>query len=134
MDWLYDYLGRPWINGEQDCWWLVREVYRNRLDIELPALGVNADSIREVRQVFRDHPVLSLWQAVDKPTHLDLVFFSSGRIHPTHVALFLDIDGGRYLHTYKHKGCVCETLPSAEQHGWKHPQYYRHVDRLTCAA
>ncbi|MTI13113.1 NlpC/P60 family protein [Sansalvadorimonas verongulae] len=126
MDWILNYLGKPWVNGEQDCWWLVRSTYRDRLNIELPQIVVDANNIRAVLDTLAHHEHLKDWQEIDQPEDMCLVFFSGGRNRPTHVALYLDVDGGRYLHTYQRAGCVCEPLSAAERNGWTSPRYYRY--------
>ncbi|GAA4650481.1 hypothetical protein GCM10023116_27640 [Kistimonas scapharcae] len=125
MDWVNKYIGLPWVNGEQDCWWLVRQVYRERLGIELPQIVVNADNLKEVIRTMTEHPVLNDWVPIDQPENHCLTFFSN-RQHPTHVAVYLAYGGGRILHTYKRAGCVLQTPMDAKLSGWINPQYFRH--------
>lgn len=126
MNWIIDYIGKPWINATQDCWWLVRDVYKKQLAIDLPLYDVDANSMRHVIAAMADKDNHPDWQQINKPSHLCLVFFMSSRNHPTHVAIYLDVDGGRYLHTCQRTGCICEPLFSAERHGWRSPLYYKH--------
>lgn len=126
FDWVYSFIGKPWINGVQDCWWLVRAVYREQLAVDLPVITVDSHNIREVLSTLEEHPHLSEWEEIAGPEDYCMVFFNSARNRPTHVALYLAVDGGRYLHTYQRAGCVCESLPSAERNGWTRPRFYRY--------
>ncbi|WBA79542.1 NlpC/P60 family protein [Endozoicomonas sp. GU-1] len=125
MDWINNYIGLPWINGSQDCWWLVRQVYKDQLDIDLPQIVVDANNLKAVIKSMTQHPALSDWQPIEKPEHLCLTFFSN-RSNPTHVGVYLDHNGGRILHTFKRAGCVLQSLTDIRLTGWTNPQYYRH--------
>ena len=122
----FEYIGRPWVNGEQDCWTLVRDVYREQLNIELPAIVVDADNLRSVLRAFEDKQNLSTWVPIDRPEHLCLVFFTPGHHRATHCGLWLNVQGGRFLHCYRKAGVVCEDQVTLEQNGWFNPRYYRH--------
>ena len=125
MKWINRYIGRPWINGVQDCWWLVRQVYKDQLDIDLPQIVVDASDLKAVIRNMTQHPALNDWQPMEAPEHLCLTFFSS-RNNPTHVGVYLNYAGGRILHTYKRAGCVLQSLVDIRFAGWTNPKYYRH--------
>ena len=120
------YIGRPWINGEQDCWTLVRDIYREQLQIELPQIVVDADNLRQVFKAFESPENLSPWQPITTPEHLCLVFFTPGHHRATHCGIWLDILDGRYLHCTRKAGVVCEDRTSLELNGWTEPRYYRY--------
>ena len=122
-----DYIGRPWINGQQDCWTLVRDIYRDHLAIDLPAIAIDADNLRQVLKAFENDDNLSLWQPIPVPEHLCLVFFTPGHHRATHCGLWLDVMGGRFLHCHRKAGVVFEDRVTLEQNGWCHPRFYRHV-------
>ena len=122
-----DYVGREWQNGTQDCWTLVRDIYRDHLQIDLPPIVVDADNLRQVLKAFEDDANLQPWQPIEKPEHLCLAFFTPGHHRATHCGLWLDIMGGRFLHCHRRAGVVCEDRVTLEQNGWCDPRYYRHV-------
>lgn len=122
-----EYIGRPWVNGEYDCWALIRDVYRDRLRIELPEIAVDSDNLKEVMAAFGNPDNLLPWAPIRQPEHLCLVFFSPGEHRAAHCGLWLEILGGRYLHCHRRSGVVCEDRITLEQNGWCNPQYYRHA-------
>ena len=121
-----EYVGRPWINGQYDCWTLVRDVYRDQLGIELPNIVVDCDNLRQVIRAFEDDINLSPWQPIEQPDHLCLVFFTPGHERATHCGVWLDIADGRFLHCTRTSGSVCENRQSLEMNGWTKPRYYRY--------
>lgn len=50
--WAAEFIGIPW-SPERNCWWLVREVFRVRYDVEMPHLGVGdlqaADKVADIK-------------------------------------------------------------------------------------
>ena len=120
------YLNRPWINGTQDCWTLVRDFYLNEFGIELPQIIVDAKNPLAVRRAFSDPDNLKHWVPIDKPEHGCLVFFAS-KARPSHVAVYLDEQGGKYLHSFVGAGSVCESVFDADVSGFHSPRYYRHI-------
>ncbi len=126
LDGIRPYIGRPWINGEQDCWTLVRDIYAEQLGIVLPEIAIDADNLRHVLHAFEDPQNLSCWQPIEKPEHLCLVFFTPGHHRATHCGLWLNSQGGRFLHCHRKAGVVCEDKPSLEVNGWCNPRYYKH--------
>lgn len=124
---LTSYIGRQWKNGKYDCWQLVRDVYREQLAIDLPEIAIDADNLRHVLRAFEDPANLSPWHPIARPEHLCLVFFTPGHHRATHCGLWLDIQGGRFLHCHRRAGVVCEDRIGLEVNGWRNPRYYRHV-------
>ena len=120
------YLNRPWVSGEADCWALVRDIYRQELNIDLPQIVVDATNPLAVRRAFTDQNNLKCWQPIEQPENLCLVFFAS-RSRPSHVAVYLDSNGGQYLHSYVGVGSVCESVFDADLSGFHSPRYYRYV-------
>ena len=125
MNWITTYLGQPWINGQQDCWQLVRDVYRNQLQIDLPQIVVDAKNLRAVLTEMESSPHLSDWISINKPEHWSLVFWSQ-HTRPSHVGVYLNVDGGRILHNTQRTGTVCQPVHDMSQQGWCHPRYYRY--------
>ena len=124
------YLNRPWISGEADCWALVRDIYRQELGIELPVIDIDATDPRAVLRAFANPDNMRIWHPVDKPRHLDLIFLAS-RSRPSHVAVYLNINGGYYLHSYCGAGSVCESVFDQDISGFGSPSYYRHISRMS---
>ncbi len=124
------YIGRQWVNGEQDCWALVRDVYREQLGIELPVIVVDANNLRAVLNTFETSEYLKDWQRIEKPEHLCLVFFTPGHHRATHCGLWLDSQGGRFLHSHRNSGVVCEDRITLEMNGWCNPAYYRYQGQV----
>ena len=50
--WAEKYIGKPWVNGEYDCWGLVRDVYKNELGVELSPIVTDATNITNAIAVF----------------------------------------------------------------------------------
>ena len=123
---LAPYIGREWINGTQDCWTLVRDIYRDHLQIDLPPIVVDADNLRHVLKAFEDDANLQPWQPIETPEHLCLAFFTPGHHRATHCGLWLNIMGGRFLHCHRKAGVVCEDRVTLEQNGWCNPRFYRY--------
>ena len=119
------YIGRQWHNGTQDCWALVRDVYRDQLNIELPQIVVDADNLRAVLETFERSEHLGDWRRIERPEHLCLVFFTPGHHRATHCGLWLDIQDGRFLHSHRKAGVVCEDRITLGMNGWCNPVYYR---------
>ncbi|QQX80869.1 C40 family peptidase [Shewanella sp. KX20019] len=125
MDWVIPFLGRKWVNQEQDCWKLIQDVYKERLNIILPDICINADDLKTVLNAFKNEDYLKIWEPIDEPENLCLVFFSTHK-NPSHVAVYLDVEDGRYLHSYQGAGSVCQTIVDAEINGWNRPKFYRY--------
>lgn len=131
-DWVKRYMGRPWISGARgpvayDCWGLVWHVYGCRFGVVLPAYpgicGANLMAAgRRIDQGRRNYE----WQRIDTPEHGCTVAMSqSRRFH--HVGIWLDLDGGRILHSRAGAGTLLESIGSLKRSRWR-VAFYRHRD------
>ena len=123
------YIGLPWQNGAQgpqafDCWALVRHVQREHYGRDLPIVGVDADDLAAVHEAFAVHPEKARWALVDTPQDGDCVLVRKGN-HLDHVGIYLDVDGGRVLHSIRGSGVVCTALPVLKRLGWNPVEFYR---------
>jgi len=110
MHWAFDYLGLPWISGHAgpgsfDCWGLVRHVQKNHFNRELPPVVVDADNVRAVVNEFTGNSERKNWLEVESPVEGDCLLLSQSK-EPTHVGIWLDIDGGGLLHAVQGVGVV----------------------------
>lgn len=110
-----NYIGKPYIDKQYDCYGLIRDVYLNELLIELNPYGFlyassgnteeSADAIKEVTQ--NDHG----WVKVGKDDlqQFDVILFSVlGFV--SHVGLY--INDGLFLHCMKGRHTAIERLDS----------------------
>lgn len=125
MNWVLDYLGKPWIAGGSgpeayDCWGLVRAVYRERLGILLPEVDVSALSPLAVRRALAGHEERSHWRALAGPAPYAVALMSYGE-RPHHVGLWT---GEGVLHAIEGAGVVHQTLASLAVHRWRVIAFY----------
>jgi len=76
MHWAQNLIGLPW-SPEQNCWWLVRKIFRDRLQIELPEEAAGVLILAGAAHDTGLRPHEGLGQADD----LVLMRFRDGRRH-----------------------------------------------------
>lgn len=117
MTWAIDYVGAPYVEGARgpkayDCWGIVRQVFRDRLGVELPVYGdIGADDLRRVaREISRGRDTWP-WSPVDQPREFDVAVMSRpGGRAPVHVGVC--VGPSAVLHTEKATGAVLVPLSS----------------------
>lgn len=126
MHWAFDYIGQPWVAGTHDCWGFFRRVQAERFGRVLPA--IEPDSYRSLHcaRAFAGNPERDHWQPTATPAEGDAVLLAHAR-HPSHVGLWIEVDGGGVLHCLQRAGVVFQTVKSLKAQGWGHLEYYRHV-------
>jgi cell wall-associated NlpC family hydrolase len=122
MHWAFNYLGLPWVSGQDgpdafDCWGLVRYVQKQHYGRDLSAIHVDADDVRAVVNAFNGNDERNRWHAVDAPTDGDCLLLSQSK-EPTHVGVWLDVDGGGLLHAVKGTGVVFSSAANIRLMGY----------------
>lgn len=134
VDWVNDYLGKPWSPlgyGPDDycCWGLVQQVYKNQRSIDLPQYPTIAPNQHlEINREFTKGSKNGNWTAQKNPLHWDLLLMSAGQ-YPSHIGIYLAIDGGLILHSTEAGGVVA-TPPQnlRSQFSINRLGYYRYND------
>ncbi len=131
MHWAVEYIGRPWVNGAQgpdsfDCWSFFRFIQREKFGIDVPAVDIDADHLRSVLTAFSSHDELKMWNPVNLPGEGDAVLMRHSK-HPSHIGLYINVDGGGVLHCVRGEGVVFSTLTSLKLTGWGRLEFYRHA-------
>ena len=103
MEWWSRYIGLPFEDGGRgphgyDCWGLVRAIYADRLDVNLPSYG--EISARDLARIARAMAVGKDdgWRQVGVPRALDVALMRSGRGGARVVHVGVMVDGRRLLH------------------------------------
>ena len=118
IDWASKYIGKPWINGQFDCWGLVQEVYKNEFGIILSPIITNAESIKYVYSEFSKSNNYTHLQETKELKDKAIVVLSQGK-YPSHVGLWADIDGGGIVHNLQDIGVVFQKEIELNISGWK---------------
>ena len=126
--WAESYIGKPWVSAAAgpaafDCYGLVRWLYQQRLGVCLPVVDVSAGRPLSVTRAMR-HYDYGAWRDVVEPAELDVVQMSHGR-HPSHVGVWIDIDGGKVLHCVQGAGVAAQSVASLKANGWRVLNIYR---------
>lgn len=109
MDWWADYVGLPFGTGrgEVTCWSLVRQVYADKMQVDLPEFGDidPRDLVKVAREMQADRNA-DIWHEPDRPGVFDLVLMRSARGGRAicHVGLVADVR--RVLHAEEASGTV----------------------------
>lgn len=132
MHWACDYIGKPWQAGAQgpdayDCYGLCIAVQRDHFGRQLPLIadGVDRADKRALAKEFLRPEYREGWVGYwhMPPKDGDLVTMAHAR-HPTHVGIYLDIDGGGILHCVETHGVVFARLAALKAAGWGRLQFY----------
>lgn len=127
MQWMYKYYGIPWVPGGRtfegfDCWGLVRSVYLQQLDLDLPLYMVDPNKKLSVSRMMIDG--LSDWHSLDEPKHMSLVVLSKSKI-PSHVGIYIDEAGGFVFHSVSGVGVCADSLATVREQ-FKMIEFYEH--------
>jgi cell wall-associated NlpC family hydrolase len=129
--WAFEYLGKPYQIGAQgpdrfDCWGFFRYIQRERFGIDVPFIDADAGNFHEVARRFRDSDEREMWISVTSPKEGDAVLMAHCK-YPSHVGVWLDVDGGGVLHCVRGEGVVFGSLTSLKNSGWGKVEYFRHA-------
>lgn len=130
--WAISYLGRPWSKGGQapaafNCWELVRHIQHAYFAIEVPEIAVDTDNLRACIEAFNGHDERSHWALITgAPQGGDCVLMSQGTA-PTHIGIWLDMDGGGVLHAVKKPGVIFSRAEHLAQLGYHVLGVYRYA-------
>ncbi len=131
LHWAFNYIGRPWVNGGQgpdefDCWGFFRFIQLNHFNTNVPEYGINANDFRAVANKIMSAEERAKWESVVIPEQGCAVLMAHSK-YPSHVGIWLDVDGGGVLHCTRGEGVVFSTLSSLKTCGWGRVEYYKHV-------
>ena len=131
--WANRYLGKPWEKAAEgphayDCYGLVRAIYRDFLQIDLPLFDIAAMSPVAIRRDMHTEAGSGRWQPLDFDTEplrdFDVLLMSyAKRAH--HVGIWVEVDGGRVLHALEGAGVVAPSWHSLPMSGWRVIEAYR---------
>jgi hypothetical protein len=125
MHWAHKYIGREWINREHDCWAFTRTIQREQYGRDLPFIDIDAGDVASCVRAFNGHPEKQNWVAIDLPIDGDVLLMSQNK-QPTHVGVWLEIDGGGVLHCIEKGGVIFTKRRDLSHLGFNLIQFYRH--------
>lgn len=127
-----DYIGIPWQSGAEgpeayNCATFARHLQRAHFSRELPPLfGVDEHNLRAVCTALGTGESLATeygWHPVAQPRHGDIALLARAS-HPSHIGVWLDIDGGGIIHCLEQAGVIFSTPASLRLSGWGKIIYY----------
>lgn len=125
MHWAMQYLGQPWVSGTNDCFAFFRRVQRVHFARDVPFYNVDADDLRDTLRAFDVNPERGNWVETQVPEDGDAVLMSQNR-RPSHVGLWLDLNGGGVLHCVKGSGVIFSRRDHLQQMGYSVLGFYRY--------
>lgn len=126
MHWAFDYIGMPWTRDGNDCWQFFRRVQAERFGRVIPAFDMASHRAVVCARAVAENPERANWQPVDRPQEGDAVLMAHAS-HPSHIGLWIDVDGGGVLHCINGPGVVFQKPAQLKAASWGHLEYYRHV-------
>jgi len=135
-DWVYRYLGKPWMPGAKgpdafSCWGLVQAVYLERFGIDLPDFApADWQNLRDFAKVFsEEQESRDNWIEVKTLRPLDVILLGRSSF-PVHCGLWVTPD--RVLHSLQPftvagsgGGVVLQPVKSFGAHGWGYTRFLR---------
>lgn len=133
--WAAKYQDCTWEAGAQgprawDCWSFFRHVQAAHFSRDVPEIGVDAANIHAVARAFGAHEERARWLPVDVPSEGDAVLMAHSR-HPSHVGVWLDVDGGGVLHCQNGAGVIFTPLNKLAVGGWKRVTFFHPAGEVT---
>ena len=131
--WAFQYIGTPWESGAQgpnafDCWSFFRHVQAKHYGLEVPIIAIDANNWRQVIKNFTRHDERFNWKETNQPKDGDAVLMRHSKF-PSHVGIWLDVDGGGVLHCVRGEGVVFSSMTSLKFSGWSNIEFFTHESR-----
>lgn len=131
MTWAADYLGHTWRAGANgpdswDCWSFFRHVQATHYGRKVSDVCVDASNIHAVARAFGNHDERENWNEVEAPLDGDAVLMSHSR-YPSHVGIYLAVDGGGVLHCQNGAGVIFTHMAALPAMGWGRINFFRAV-------
>lgn len=129
--WADAYLDDRWEAGADgphawDCWTFFRHVQLAHYGREVPRVGVDAGDIHAVAHAFGRHEERARWQEVEAASDGDAVLLAHSR-YPSHVGIWLEVDGGGVLHCQNGAGVLFTPLGKLAACGWGRVNFFRPI-------
>lgn len=127
--WAAKYIGLPYVPGGRekdgvDCWGLLRLIYKEEMQLDLPLLpGVVDESLLAISRRFES---ASNWFEISAPEDGCAVAMSKHRfLH--HVGIWAEADGGKVIHCWSVVATSsAETIRSLRVKGFKVIKFFRY--------
>lgn len=102
MHWAAKYIGLRW-SPEHNCWWLVREIFRDRHGIDMPELGIGELQVADNVAVIKQAASTSGWRRINDKPREDDVLLCRDVIGKRHVGWIVEAQGRiKLLHNDGH--------------------------------
>jgi len=124
MHWATSYIGEGYVPQHNDCWAFCRRVWQERFGIDVPVVSADVHSMVAVSHAFQRHAERVHWFEVESPREGDAALMSHCRF-PSHVGIWIDVDGGGVLHCQYGIGVVFSSRAALSRSGWGRVQFYR---------
>lgn len=121
-------IGRPYEPNGLHCWELVRQCQQVIFKRHLPPVLVAPERRRELVDMMSLRHTYQGWIEVKEPVHGCVVFMTKNGHEVSnaacHAAVWLDLDGGGFLHTDEPHGVVFEKMSEIVLHNWGDFSYH----------
>lgn len=123
--WACDLIGHPH-TAQENCWWLVRKVFREQLGIEMPHIDVDLRDSPENVGAIKRAAEMSGWKPsqdpLPRPWDIVLMTGPTGR----HVGVMLEVNGGLHvLHSVSGAGVCLQRLADLRLAGFRDFEFWR---------
>lgn len=124
MHWVNAYIGQAW-RPDYHCWSLLQAVYQARLNLCLPPMQYDANSLLAAIRAFgTQQGEYAHWQQVDTPQELDAVVMAVAN-RPRHIGVWVALDEGYILHNLEQRGVVLSRVDELNHLNFQVYAYYR---------
>lgn len=131
MHWATQYLGQPWVEHDNDCWAFFRKISAAHYQRNLSIIEIDTANLRACIDQFLNHTEHRHWQKTTSPLDGDAVLMSQGKM-PSHVGMWLDVDGGGVLHCVKGAGVIFTKTNQLYMLGYQVLGFYRYKSEAAC--
>jgi hypothetical protein len=118
---IFKYLFTQW-TVEKNCWWLVRDYYKEQLGIELPLYCVSLPDVRERIPVIIES-LKKDWQPIYEP-EINCLVGMGRKSEITHVGIY--IAKGKILHLIENHTGILESIFSIKT-SFKTVNFYKYA-------
>lgn len=131
--WVPDLIRLPWRAyatgpAAYDCYGLVWTVLRDQYGVDVDRhLEIESGNHRAMHRVILREQAAGRWQRLDRPVDGCVVLLSTGeKFH--HIGLWLDVNGGRVLHSRQGRGVALDSMQQLASLSFRKFEYWQAIE------